>query len=476
MRDEAPVYYSEKWNWWALSRWEDVRAAALDPETFLSYEGIDLDATATEQAGPGFLPNIDNPRHDQVRAVVQPPLLPRRVAAFEGSIRTVVRDLVDAFRDRGTADIAQELAWPMPNEVFFEVLGLPKAREEGREDLQRWIHELKDRRPDDPNLTPVARTATDGINAYFSKLLNDRREHPRQDIVTHLVAEIDRGAVLTRRSSAGSEIMGLMRVLFLGGVESTAGLTASAFKLLAEHPDQRRLLLDDPSLIPVAVEEAVRWSTPLQHAGRTTSREVTLHGVTIPAGGRVVLVYGSANRDDRQFDGPDDFLVTRGTFRHLGFGEGRHGCLGAPLARLELKVALEEALPALGEYALAGEPVRYHTTPNMYVWNNLPVSFTPQRVATGWTIGSEHAGPGPRRGQGARRRWRGQPDPARGRRRDAAGLAPGGAYRPRDRRRSNSPVLAVRRSRRPVLLSPGDPARGRGQRRVALRPRRAAQG
>jgi cytochrome P450 len=382
MRDEAPVYYSAKWNWWALSRWEDVRAAALDPDTFLSYEGIDLDATATDQGGPGFLPNIDNPRHDQVRAVVQSPLLPRRVAAYEHTIRTVVRTLVGAFRDRGTADIAQELAWPMPNEVFFDVLGLPRAREEGRANLQRWIHELKDRVPDDANLTPVARAATDGINAYFIELLNERRRHPRQDVVTHLVqGSIDGVPFCEAELTPESEIMGLMRVLFLGGVESTAGLTASAFKLLAEHPEQRRQLLDDPSLIPAAVEEAVRWSTPLQHAGRTTSREVTLHGITIPKGGRVVLVYGSANRDERQFDDPDDFLVTRGRFRHLGFGEGLHGCLGAPLARLELKIALEEALPALGEYELAGEPVRYRTTPNMYVWNNLPVSFTPQRAA-----------------------------------------------------------------------------------------------
>jgi cytochrome P450 len=384
MRDEAPVYYNPKWNWWALSRWDDVRSAALDPDTFLSYEGIDLDATATDQGGPGFLPNVDNPRHDQVRSVVQPPMLPRRIAGYEDSIRTVVSGLVDAFRDRGTVDLAQELAWPMPNEVFFDLLGLPKAREEGREDLQRWIHELKDRLPDDPNLTPIARAATDGINAYFIKLLNERRANPRNDLVTHLVnGSIDGTPFVDEDITAESEILGLMRVLFLGGVESTAGLTASCFKLLGEHPDQRRLLLDDPSLAPAAVEEAVRWSTPLQHAGRTTSRDVALHGVTIPKGGRVVLVYGSANRDERQFDRPDDFVIDRGKFRHLGFGEGLHGCLGAPLARLELKVALEEALPALGEFELAGPAKRYMTTPNMYVWSNLPVSFTPQEIQVG---------------------------------------------------------------------------------------------
>ena len=128
MRDEAPVFHSEKWNWWELSRFEDVRAAATDPETFLSFEGIDIDDTAKEQSGPGFLPDIDNPRHDQIRRIVQPQLLPNRVAEREDAVRSVVRGLIDVWRDRGSVDLAQELAWPMPNEVFFDLLGLPSAR------------------------------------------------------------------------------------------------------------------------------------------------------------------------------------------------------------------------------------------------------------------------------------------------------------------------------------------------------------
>ena len=375
MRDEAPVYYSERWGWWALSRFADVRAAATDPDTFRSFEGIDIDDTAKDQSGPGFLPDVDNPRHDQLRKLVQPHFLPRRVAAQEGSIREVVRSLVAAWPERGAVDLAADLAWPLPNEVFFDVLGLPGAREEGRDQLTRWVHELKDRNPGDPRLTPVARAATEGIQRYFVDLLEERRRAPRADLVSHLVrSEIDGVPFADEHLTPAAEILGLMMVLFLGGVESTAGLVATAFKLLAEHPDQRRLLLDDPSLVPAAVEETVRFATPLQLVGRTTSREVTLHGVTIPEGGRVVLVYGAANRDERQFADPDRFDVTRGRFRHLGFGEGLHGCLGAPLARLEAKVAVEEVLPLLGEYELAGLPVRYRSTPNMYVWSHLPVS------------------------------------------------------------------------------------------------------
>jgi cytochrome P450/ferredoxin-NADP reductase len=387
MRDEAPVFYSEKWNWWALSRFEDVRAAATDPQTFLSYEGIDIDDTAKDQSGPGFLPDIDNPRHDQIRRMIQPQLLPNRIAEREDAVRAVVRGLIDVWRDRGTVDLAQELAWPMPNEVFFDLLGLPSARQEGRAQLERWVHELKDRKPDDARLTPVAKAATVGIQSYFVDLLHERRVRPRNDLVTHLVtADIDGVPFAATDIGSASEVLGLMMVLFLGGVESTAGLTGTLFKLLAENPDQRVLLRDKPALIPDAVEEAIRLATPLQLVGRTAAREVTLHGVTIPAGGRVVLVYGAANRDERRFTDPDRFDVTRGRFRHLGFGEGMHGCLGAPLARLEAKVALEEALPVLGDYTIAGPPERYRTTPNMYVWEHLPLSFAvassaPQRSA-----------------------------------------------------------------------------------------------
>src|ERR1700744_900565 len=265
MRDQAPVFHSQKWNWWALSRFEDVRAAATDPQTFLSYEGIDIDDTAKDQSGPGFLPDIDNPRHDQIRRMIQPQLLPNRIAEREDAVRAGVRGLVDAWRDRGTVDLAQELAWPMPNEVFFDLLGLPAAREEGREQLNKWVHELKDRKPGDARLTPVAKAATMGIQSYFTGLLDDRREHPRRDLVTHIVnAEIGGGPFPDSDMGPASEVLGLMMVLFLGGVESTAGLTGTLFKLLAENPDQRAILRERPELIPDAVEEAIRLATPLQ--------------------------------------------------------------------------------------------------------------------------------------------------------------------------------------------------------------------
>ena len=384
MRDEAPVHFSERWGWYALTRFEDVRAAALDADTFRSFEGMDIDDSRLEQVPPGSIGSMDNPRHDQVRQVVQPYFLPRRIAGLEDGIRAVVRELVASWRDRGAVDLAQELAWPMPFDVFFHLMGMPGRHEKDpverarREQLEHWTHELKDRVPGTPHLTPVARAATAGVQQYFIDLLEDRRRSARGDLVTRFVqADIDGVPFVDAAVTPTSEVSGLMMILFLGGVESTAGLTGTLFKLLAENPAQRALLQADPSLIPVAVEEALRLITPLQLTARTTSREVTLHGVTIPAGGRVVLVPGAANRDERQFPDPDSFDITRPRGRHLGFGEGVHGCLGAPLARLEARIALEEALPVLGDYQLAGPPGFYPSSPNMYVWKHLPVTFEP---------------------------------------------------------------------------------------------------
>lgn len=382
MRDEAPVYWSERWGWYALTRFDDVRAAILDADTFRSFEGMDIDDSRLEQVPPGSIGSMDNPRHDQVRSVVQPYFLPRRIAALEDGIRAVVRDLVASWRDRGAVDIAQELAWPLPFDVFFHLMGLPSRHAEDpverarREQLEHWTHELKDRVPGTPHLTPVARAATAGVQQFFIDLLEERRRAGRADLVTEFVkADIDGVPFVDAEVTPQSEVSGLMMILFLGGVESTAGLTGTLVKLLAENPDQRALLQADPSLIPAAVEEALRLITPLQLTARTTAREVTLHGVTIPAGSRVVLIPGAANRDERQFPDPDRFDVTRPRGRHLGFGEGVHGCLGAPLARLEARLALEEALPVLGDYELAGPPTFYPSSPNMYVWKNLPVTF-----------------------------------------------------------------------------------------------------
>jgi len=273
----------------------------------------------------------------------------------------------------------------MPFDVFFHVMGLPSRRDKDpeqlarRNQLERWTHELKDRVPGTPHLTPVARAATANLWSYFAQLFRERRASPREDLITHMVtAHIGGRPFAEPDIHPESEIVRLAFVLFMAGIETTAGLLSAVFRALAEYPDQRALLRDDPSRLPFAIEEGLRFSTPLQVVGRTTSRAVTLHGVSIPKGARVLLVYGAANRDDREFPTPDRFDITRERIRHLGFGEGLHICLGAPLARLELQVALEEVLPILGNYTIAAPPARYRTTPHSDVLNNLLLKFTPR--------------------------------------------------------------------------------------------------
>jgi len=373
MRDERPVYRSERWGWYALSRWDDVVAAALDWDAFRNFEGMDIDDTG-EQTSAGNIAHMDNPRHDQVRRIVQPFFQPRRLAAQDHPIRQAIRGLVARWGDRTEVDLAQELAWPLPFHVFFNLLGLPTSRDEGFDQLEAWVHALKDRAPGSPALTPTAIAATEGIRSFFADMIRRRRADPRDDLLTHIVqSEIDGEPFADDALDESSEILGLLVLLFLGGAESTAGLIGTMFRLLAENPEQREKLIADPSLAPQAVEETLRWATPLQETARTAVKDIELHGVTIPAGSRVVLVVGSANRDERQFAHPDAYDLDRGRFRHLGFGEGLHRCLGAPLARLEARIALEEVLPVLGRYSLAAEPTFYPSSPNMYVWKNLPI-------------------------------------------------------------------------------------------------------
>ncbi len=209
--------------------------------------------------------------------IVQPYFLPRRVADLgERDPVGGPQTWSTSWRDRGAVDLAEELAWPMPFDVFFHVMGLPSRQEQDpellarRDQLERWTHELKDRVPGTPHLTPVARAATAGVQQYFIDLLEERRRQGRDDLVTHFVrSDIDGVPFVSQQVTPTSEVSGLMLVLYLGGVESTAGLTGTLFKLLAENPEQRALLQHDPTLIPAAIEEALRLITPLQLTARS---------------------------------------------------------------------------------------------------------------------------------------------------------------------------------------------------------------
>jgi cytochrome P450 len=351
LRASAPVYYNERWDVWALSRFEDVQAAARDWRTFSNAQGVNLDAVG-ELYGDGNFLDADPPWHDQLREVVRSWFTPKSIASLEPFVRARATAFVDALDDRGDIDLAAELCWTLPVETIGDVMGLPVEDLEAHRD---WARAVLERDPGSRTAPVRALDAVEELRGYLGELLDERRRRPAADLLTTVATARVEGRPLAR---ARAEAMLLL--LFVAGTETTASFLGNAFLILARFPEQRAKL-GDAALIPAAIEELLRFEPPIQHLARTTTESVTLHGRVIPAGARVLLLYGSANRDERRYSDPDVLDVERPPRRHLSFGEGIHHCLGAPLARLEARIALEMLLPVLGEYEPIGEPTRLYT-------------------------------------------------------------------------------------------------------------------
>jgi hypothetical protein len=341
LRDEHPVYHDPERRFWALSRFEDVQRAASDPETF-SSEGTSI--------GVGLLPQIqqlDPPYHDRLRSLVSTAFTPRRVGEMEPRIRRIARELLAEVAGKGRCDLLADFARHLPSRVIGEMIGVPPER---REAFLHWTEAMVAVAPGTTQAESVRAPAAH-IYQEFAALLEERRRERRDDLMSALIdAQLD-GRRLTQE-----ELLGFCFVLIVAGNDTTTNLIANGAVLLARHPEQRELLVRDPGRIPRAVEEMVRYETPSQALPRVVRREVRLHGVRIPAGVEVQLVWGAANRDEREFEDPDRFDVSREMKRHLGFGHGIHFCLGANLARLEARVAFEELLARIPDYELASEP------------------------------------------------------------------------------------------------------------------------
>jgi cytochrome P450 len=337
LRDLHPVYHHPERGFYALSRFEDVKWAATDPGLF-SSEGTFV--------GSELLPMIvalDPPHHDRLRALVTRAFSPKRVAAIEPRVRAIAGELLDALPADAPVDLLPRFAWPLPSRVIGDLIGIPPERQPA---FLEWTEQLVGFEPSGADAqTPVFAS----IYGEFAKLLDERREARRDDLMSALLdAEVE-GERLTQ-----PELLGFCFVLIAAGNDTTANLIANGVSLLAEHPGQRRLLAQDASCIPDAVEEILRFESPAQQLPRRTTRATVRHGVSIPARSEVLLLWGAANRDERQFPDPDRFDVERRP-RHAAFGHGTHFCLGANLARLEARIAFEELLRRFPEYAPAGE-------------------------------------------------------------------------------------------------------------------------
>lgn len=379
LRDHDPVHHvvpesSPQHDYWVLTRHADVFAAARDHETFSSAEGLTTSYGELDKIGLRDNPPLvmqDPPQHTDFRKLVARGFTPRQVEAVEPAVRAFVVDRIERLRAAGEGDIATELFKPLPSMVVAHYLGVP---EQDRSRFDGWTESIV---AANANGDPLdAANAVGELMGYFGELIARRHAEAAtgdlaDDTISHLVAA---------GMGADGDIAGLLSILgfaftmVTGGNDTTTGMLGGSSALLTLHRDQRALLLEDPSRIPAAVDELLRLTSPVQGLARTTTRDVTLHGVTIPAGRKTLLVYGSANRDERFF-GADaaELNVLRAPRQIMTFSHGSHHCLGAAAARMQARVALEELLARCPDFEVDVDGIVY--APGNYVRRPLHVPF-----------------------------------------------------------------------------------------------------
>lgn len=331
LRDEAPLFRNDRLDFWALSRFDDVLSAAHDPVTFSSVDAVLLGESSGEM--PPMMITMDSPRHDELRAIVSRSFTPRAISGLEDRVRRIAGELLDELDPSSPVEMVEGFNVPLPVMVIADLLGV--ARED-RAQFKEWSDIVVAMDPADPASMEASMGAGFELAGYFEEIAAARRAEPTDDLVSLLVGAEDAG-----RCSFG-EVLGFCLLLLIAGNETTTNLLGNAMVALAAHPDQLAALTKDHSMIPAAIEEVLRYDSPVQGLTRNTTTEVELHGELLPAGAQVMLLWASANRDDREFQRPDDFDIHRSAGRTVAFGHGLHYCLGAALARLEARVAFEE--------------------------------------------------------------------------------------------------------------------------------------
>ena len=373
MRQEAPVYYNEEHDFYALTRHEDVAAAFKDYETYSSAHGIDLamvkkGGVPPEQKSMIFM---DPPEHRRMRSLVNKVFTPRAI----GGLKPMVTELIEGLLSKvhgDQFDVVQDFSALFPVEVITTMLGVPA---EHRQQIRHWVDRSLHREPGQIEIDEGGWEAITQIGIVYYDLIQQRREHPQDDMISGLIAaEVERDdGEKTRLDDV--EIAGFAVLLGGAGAETVTKLVANAVVMFARHPDQWQKLLDDRGKIPAAVEEVLRYEAPAQYNVRYSLKEVQLHGVTIPAGKPVFLVGGSANRDSDAFTDADKFDIDRdrSEAQNIGFGYGIHSCLGAALARMESAIALEKLLDFMPRYEVIWDGCQRVSMQNVAGWSHVPV-------------------------------------------------------------------------------------------------------
>jgi cytochrome P450 len=369
LREEAPLYYNDRHDFWALSRHEDVNKALVNWQVFSSSHGdlLDILRSGIELPG-GVVMWEDPPLHTTHRGLMSRVFTPKRMAQLEDQVRAYCIKCLDPLVGSGGFDIITELASMLPMRVIGMLLGIP-------EQDQVAVRNKTDRdlrtRPGQPMVIVQSEVVT---GEMFADYIEWRSKHPSDDLMTMLLnAEFEDETGVTRTLTR-QEVLTYTSVLAGAGNETTGRLIGWLAKVLAEHPDQRRLVVEDRSLIPNAVEETLRFEPTGHASARWVTEDIGYYGTTLPAGSAVLLIMASANRDPRRFEKPDVYDVTRRDLQHLTFGYGLHFCLGAHLARLEGRVALDELLKRWPEWNVDYSGIKLASTSTVRGWERMPIT------------------------------------------------------------------------------------------------------
>jgi cytochrome P450 family 142 subfamily A polypeptide 1 len=367
MRREAPVYYDEAGDVWGIARYDDVLAIEKDARTFSSRRAPRPHGNALP-----MMISMDNPEHQRRRSLVNRGFTPRRVAAHEDTVERLCRTIIDKVCERGECDFVWDIAAPLPLLLIADLLGFEADR---HDDLLRWSDDLIRATTLDPSpeIADAGLRAMLGFRECQLEVIAQRRAEPRDDLISTLCHATIDGESLDDESIVSETLL-----ILIGGDETTRHVISGGMLALLDRPDQAALLRTDEAALVVGVEELLRWVSPIKNMARTVTTDVEVRGQRLREGDQVMLFYPSANRDEDVFDQSDRLDVTRDPNPHLAFGFGPHYCLGASLARLELRVMFREVLRRLPDLRLATmEPLEYRASNFITGAEAMPVTFTP---------------------------------------------------------------------------------------------------
>lgn len=382
MRESQPVWLDESSGCWHVFRYEDVHRVITDYALFSSERRQRFRRNSKTDMGRSLIA-MDPPQHRQYRNLVSSAFTPRALARLTGRIAAISQELIDEVRPTGTMDLVADFAYPLPTTVIAEMLGVPTA---DRPLFKSWAdvllnQQLRDaeffKADDDSGVRQRFTDTFDEMSDYFERMLEERRQHPREDMMSELLAaEVD-GEHLSKADTISFCIL-----LLLAGHVTTTNLLSQAIRCFDEHPAAMQQLIEKPDLMPGAIEEVLRYASPVWRLFRTTTAEVTLSGVTIPANSYIFAWLASANRDSEQFPDPERFDITRTPNKHVAFGHGIHFCIGAPLSRMEASIALPMLLEQLPDMRISREqPLEPFEGRNLFGFKHIPLTFTPSQPA-----------------------------------------------------------------------------------------------